>query len=75
MMTDEPDDIDELIAKLDQMRQRLEEAIKRVENDLAAGRTGYTAYSRAAMLELQYRGLHAVVQARISEALAAIKDS
>ncbi len=74
-MTDEPDDIDALLAKLHQTRQTLEEAIKRVENDHAAGRTGYTAYSRAAMLELQYRSLHAVVQARILDALAAIEDS
>jgi hypothetical protein len=75
MMPDEPEDIDELLARLAAMRQTLEEAILRVEADHAAGRTGHTAYSRAAMIEASYRDLHAVVQARISDALAALEKS
>jgi hypothetical protein len=74
-MTDRSGDIDELLAKLDQMRQTWEEAILHVEAEHAAGRTGYTAYSRAAMLESQYRDLHTVAQARISDALAQLGKS
>ncbi len=75
MMTDKPDDIDTLLAELDQTRRTLEEAILRVEADHAAGRTGYAAYARAAMIEARYRDLHAAAQAQISEALAALGNS
>jgi hypothetical protein len=75
MMTDEPDDIDMLLVQLNQMRQTFEEAILRVEAEHAAGRTGHTAYTRAVMIEARYRDLHAVTQARISEALAALGKS
>ena len=74
-MTKEPDDIDALLARLEQMRQTLEHAILKVEADHAVGRTGYGTYARAAMIEADYRELYAVVQARISEALAALGNS
>ncbi|WP_156026095.1 hypothetical protein [Sphingomonas phyllosphaerae] len=65
-----PDDLDELLALVEARRSILERAVVQVEQELAAGRTGYGAYSKARMIENECRKLAEVAQARIEAALA-----
>lgn len=65
-----PDDLDELLALVEARRGILEKAIAQVEQELEAGRTGYGAYSKARMIESEYRKLVEAAQARIKAALA-----
>ncbi len=65
-----PDDLDELLVLVEARRGTLEEALTRVEQELAAGHTGYGAYSKARMIENEYRKLAEVARARIEAALA-----
>jgi hypothetical protein len=74
-MTPEPDDIDDMLARLDEKRQALETAIGRIEAEQAAGRIGHSAYSRAVMIRDDYRKLHDIAQTRIAEALATLSKS
>lgn len=67
-----PDDLDELLALVEARRSTLEEALTRVEQELAAGRTGYGAYSKARMIESEYRKLVEIAQVRIEAALAGL---
>jgi hypothetical protein len=74
-MTDNADDIDELLAQLDQKRRALEAALHRVEAEHEAGRTGHAAYVRAVLMEKSYLELNAAIQARIYDALTALGKS
>jgi hypothetical protein len=65
-----PDDLDELLALVEARRSILEKAVAQVEQELEVGRTGYGAYSKARMIENEYRKLAEVAQARIEAALA-----
>lgn len=65
----EADNLDDLLAALDQKRKVLDDAIARLEEEHAAGRTGLSAYDRAKLAETHYRQLSVVVTERIARAL------
>ena len=65
----EADDLDDLLAALDQKRKVLDEALALLEKEHAAGRTGLSAYDRAKLAETDYHQLSVVVTERIARAL------
>lgn len=67
-----PDDLDDLLALIDAKRRSLEEVIYRVEQEQAAGRSGYSAYGKARLLEAEYRKLAEIALTRVEAALAAL---
>jgi hypothetical protein len=74
-MVTETDDLDALLARLDEKRASLEDAIARVEAEHAAGRTGHTAFVRTQMIQDDYLCLHAIAQDRVAQALAELARS
>ncbi len=65
----EADDLDDLLAALDERRKVLDDALARIEEEHAAGRTGLSAYNRAKVAETDYRKLSVIVTQRIVKAL------
>jgi hypothetical protein len=68
-MIDMPEDLDDAIALFDEKSAALDAAVKAVEEEQARGRSGVTAYSRAAMLQHALREFGQRLQARIGQEL------
>lgn len=67
-----PDDLDDLLALVDAKRRSLEEAMDRVQQEQADGRSGYSAYGKARLIEADYRKLAAIALTRVEAALATL---
>ncbi|MFN3674516.1 MAG: hypothetical protein ACK4TC_00955 [Sphingomonas pseudosanguinis] len=69
-MIDMPDDLDDAFALFEEKSAALDAAVAAVENDQKRGRSGVTAYARAAMLHWELQEFAQALQARIGDELA-----
>lgn len=69
-MIDMPEDLDDAFALFEEKSAALEAAVTAVEDDQKRGRSGVTAYARAAMLQWELREFAQALQARIGDELA-----
>jgi len=68
-MIEMPDDLDDAIALFDEKSAALAAAVKLVEEEQAGGRTGVSAFSRAAMMRRALQDYAERLQARIHDEL------
>ncbi|WP_433909514.1 hypothetical protein [Sphingomonas yabuuchiae] len=68
-MIDMPDDIDDAFALFDEKSAALAAAVTAVEDDQKRGRSGATAYAKAAMLQRELQDFASRLQARIDQEL------
>ncbi|MEH3100602.1 hypothetical protein [Sphingomonas adhaesiva] len=68
-MIEMPDDLDDAVALFEEKSATLDDAVKAVEQDQKHGRSGVTAYSKAAMLRRELQDFAERLQARIGDEL------